>query len=154
MKNIYRIFIAIVLFLSLCEKKEPDIGEPVGNNVVVSIKFGKKWDAESQELEEIDTLFSYGIRKIYYEIKFENTFPQGVILKKKWKRDGDSILSVVSFIPWGKERICGEFHYYDTLSNVLDAGKYELFIYYWDMSESVYKRFPYADTVVPRFRIQ
>jgi len=148
------ILFTFIMIQSGCEAGESaPPNEPEEGLKITEVKFGASWDAVNNDVTDIDTVFNYGINKIFYKIEFNQYFSQGYRIRKIWELNEDTVLKVVNFSPVKTYKICGEFHHrYDTTA--MDTGAYEISIYYFSKDEYKYIEFPYDTSVNRRFKIQ
>ncbi len=142
-----RRYIWTVLFFLIVVDCGSDLYDYGGT--ITDVKFSDEW--EDGHLGTPGNYFAHGTKKIYYQVTFEGEANDGFMIKKVWQIPGRPNLESVSFIPKYAPMIRGEFHYYDTLTD-MNAGTYEISLQYYE--NGTYNDYAYGGGVQRFFTIQ
>lgn len=121
-----------------------------GGNII-DIKFSSNWNPQTEQLGDPATSFPYGIKKVYYEITFERSTSQYVMVKKTWQLPDDQTLQACCIVSHNSGRICGELHYHNETVN-MNQGAYTISVMYCEAG--LVKEYEYVPAVNRTFEIQ
>ena len=118
---------------------------------IVDIKFSSSWNSQTEQLGDPAISFPYGIKKVYYEVTFEHSTSQYILVKKNWQLPNSQTLQACCIVNHNSGRICGELHYYNETVN-MDQGEYTISVRYCESGQV--KEYGYAPGVNRTFQIQ
>jgi hypothetical protein len=136
-----------------CGSEPPPEGKGITSlPKIASISFGTGWNTSDSAVTDTGRTFPSTTDTIFYQVKFDSTLRNWVMIKKEWRRNDTILFSAISLIPIGSKRICGELRHYD--SQALEKGIYKISIFYFNADSNAYIEAQYNTDVNRTFNIQ